>query len=267
MYHSLKCAPLRNHEKRPLTVGIAIHASDGMVLACDSLATVTKGVPVRKYSNKVQIIENEECLGHPVAMIGAGGSTFIDKFVDRINRGAIQEVAEKLDRKLDIIDFSERICEALASYLFKEYVIDRYKFFGTQIGEYSYSAIVAGATSDNNLRAISDYPTGITDIIEDYGTIGSGAAYAELFLKALLSKKGILGVEDVARLASYAIKGVEIMDPFVGGDTQIKTLSIKNDKLQIKTFPKKKIPKRAREEMEDILEKMAANMHNLANIT
>lgn len=36
-----------------MTVGIGINCSDGIVLACDSLTTFGRGVPVLRYANKV----------------------------------------------------------------------------------------------------------------------------------------------------------------------------------------------------------------------
>jgi len=38
-------------------IGIGIKCSDGMVLACDSLTTFSRRVPVRRYSDKVHILE------------------------------------------------------------------------------------------------------------------------------------------------------------------------------------------------------------------
>lgn len=245
-----------------MTVGIAIKCKDGIVLACDSLATFARGVPVARYTNKVHVIQHDG-LQHPVAMIGAGTTAFVDKFLSRAD-GMMTQLAKKKDfEKLDIEDFSERICETVSSYLFKEYVIDRHEFFGRSIVEFSLSLIVAGATQDGDLRAYFVRAIGLTEAIADCGTIGSGAAYAELFLRQLIPDLAEVTTKEAACLATYATKGVEIMDPYVGGATNVSTLKMVNDRLRIRPFPKSKMPKNARKGMEEVLSQMGDAMRSL----
>ncbi|MBW8012491.1 MAG: hypothetical protein FVQ83_14845 [Chloroflexi bacterium] len=245
-----------------MTVGVVIKCHDGIVVACDSLETFSRGVPVRRHSNKVQVIEHDGLL-HPVAITGAGMSTFVDKFVDRANRDIIDIASQAAKRDLDIVDFSERVGETITSFLFKEYVIDRYEFFGTRIGEYSLSIMVAGATADNRLRTYLVHSMGLTERIVHYGTIGSGAAYAELFLKELVPTSKNVSVNEAACLAGYAIKGVELMDPYVGGETNIQILKMDKDELKISPFPKSKMPKGAKKKMEGVLKNMGESMRSL----
>jgi len=227
-----------------MTVGVAIKCSDGIVLACDSLATFSRGVPVKRFSNKVYVIEHEH-LENPVAIVGAGLSTFIDKFIDRGKREAITNAHELTGNKLDIVDFCTYVCEPLVAALFKEYCIDRTKFFGAPVSDYSLFAIVAGATREQELRAYFVHPDGLTENIADYGTVGSGAAYAELFLRDLLSDEETV-VDDAASLCVYAIKGVEIMDPHVGGKTNVSILTMQEGKLAFKSSLDVEISDKAR---------------------
>src|SRR5437016_3473786 len=88
----------------PMTVGVCISCSDGIVLACDSLTTFGRGVPVLKYSNKVHVLEHEG-LAFPVAIEAAGVTTFFDKFRDRALRTAIDQAFMRQGQKLDVIDF------------------------------------------------------------------------------------------------------------------------------------------------------------------
>lgn len=245
-----------------MTVGVVIKCDDGIVLACDSMATFSRGVPVTRYTNKVFVIDHE-VLNSPIAIVGAGMTAFVDKFIDRSNRLLAEFFDKKPSQKLDIVDFSENVCEPIGSILFKEYVIDRYKFFGTSISDYSLSLIITGACHDNELRTYFVDHAGLTEAIEDYGTIGSGAAYAELFLKNLIPDPLKITIKEAAPLSVYAIKGVEIMDPFVGGRTSVKILSIVNNKLKVASFPKSKIPKNAQKKMELVLSEMGDNMRSL----
>jgi 20S proteasome alpha/beta subunit len=112
-----------------VTVGLAIKCVDGLIVASDSRATFGRGVPVSKSVAKIHEIEHDD-LENPVVVLGAGATAFVDKFLDRIRRTGIAGAASELKRKLDVIDFAERVCEITATTLFKEYAIDRGVFLG-----------------------------------------------------------------------------------------------------------------------------------------
>lgn len=209
----------------PMTVGIAIKCSDGLVVASDSLATFGRGVPVSKLIAKIHQIEHEG-LENPVVVLGAGATAFVDKFLDRVKRDAISTARKELGRKLDVIDFSERVCEPTVTALFKEYAIDRQAFLGIPSHNYSIGLIVAGATTDGQLRAFHIHWDGLSENIPDYGTVGSGAAYAELFLREVVDEDGKTTVKDAQHLAVYSVKGAELMDPNVGGPAHVIVMSI-----------------------------------------
>lgn len=245
-----------------MTVGIAIKCKDGVVLGCDSLTTFVRGVPVGRHTNKVHVVQHD-ALEYPVAVIGAGTMTFVHKFLSRAD-GAMTQLAQEEDfRKYDIERFAEKICETIASFLFKEYVVDRYEFFGRSIGEFGFSLIIAGATDHKELQTFFVRDIGLTEAIADCGTIGSGAAYAELFLRQLIPDLATVTVEEAARLAVYAIKGVEIMDPYVGGRTNISILRMTDDRLEIETLPESQMPEKPKMQMESVLCEMADRMRSL----
>lgn len=255
-------APPREGVEEEMTLGIAIQCPDGIVFACDSLTIFGRGVPVSKYTNKVHLIEHDG-LEHPVAVLAGGAVTFFNKFRDRADREAISGASEALQRKLDVVDFTERVCERIVMVLFKEYLIDRSKFFGT-VSDFSLSLIVAGATRDNELRAYHVHGDGISEVIEDYGTLGSGAAYGELFLRYLFGGEQEVDTALASRLAVYAVKGVELMDPNVGGPTNVVRLNMDNGNLKIEALPTRQMPKGAKDEMEGILLRMSEDIGKLA---
>jgi 20S proteasome alpha/beta subunit len=244
-----------------MTVGLAVQCSDGLVVACDSLTTFGRGVPVLRYGNKVYKIEHEQ-LSHPVTAIAAGMTTFYDKFHDRVLRTQIAEAATMAKRKLDIVDFCERVCEPVITGLFKEYAFDRNSFLGAPVSDFSLSLIIAGATQDGELRAYFAHSDGLTERIEHYGTIGSGAAYAELFLRFLLIEPEI-SVEEAGKLAVYAVKGVELMDPHVGGEANVKVMTMKDGKFSCKDLAKASKPATAKDDMDNVLRRLSAGLEGL----
>ncbi len=216
-----------------------------------------------RHTNKVYVIEHSKLL-HPVALIGAGMTAYIDKFVDRVKREAIEAAAKDVPKqKLDIVDFVERVCETVVAILLKEYYIDRAKFFGTGVSEFQLAMLVAGATRDKELRAYNIHSMGLAESIQEYGTIGSGAAYAELFLHGLVPNASASKLDDVVRLVTYAIKGVEIMDPNVGGDTRVCTLKFSGDKLKPVHVASASLPKDAKNRMEEVLKKISTDLREL----
>jgi 20S proteasome alpha/beta subunit len=244
-----------------MTVGIGIKCSDGIVIACDSLATYSRGVPVLRYTNKVDILKHNN-LENEVAVISAGMTTYFDKFRDRACRRAIDEASKRSGGKLDIVDFSEVVCEPIMTALLKEYAIDRAKFLGAPIVDFSLSLIIAGATHDKELRAYFVHTNGVSEPLEQYGTIGSGAAYAELFLRFLLIEPK-LSVLRAGELAIYAIKGVELMDPNVGGETNVKLVTLDKNRLSIKDLPDDNKPKDPRGRMEGVLQNISKGIEEL----
>lgn len=246
-----------------MTVGVCIKCQDGIVLACDSLTTFGRGVPVLKYSNKVHVLEHDGLM-FPVAVEAAGTTTFFNKFMDRAKRNSIDDAAQSTGGKLDIVDFCESVCEPTVLSMFREYVLDRAKFLQAPVAsDFSLSLIIAGATRDRELRAYFVYQDGLTEEIDSYGTIGSGAAYAELFLRFLL-RQDRPTADEAERLAVYAIKGVELMDPNVGGPVNIETLKLTEEGVDITAKTAENAPQeRAKDEMDKVLRSLSEGIEGL----
>jgi 20S proteasome alpha/beta subunit len=178
-----------------MTIGLAIKCQNGIVLASDSLASAGN---TSKYAQKIHVI-NHECLLAPVIIVGAGSSAFIDKFIDRCQRGRIEYYCQVLRSALknekymlDIVDFSEGVAESIVCDLYDHYVNNRSNIFGNNVwSSYELQLLVAGATKDCEFRAFTVYHNGISENIETYGTIGSGAQYAEIFLRELIPSQNI----------------------------------------------------------------------------
>ncbi len=246
-----------------MTVGVVIKCAEGIVLSCDSLSTFGRGVSVSKYAKKIHVVEREE-LAFPVAIVSAGTGAYVDKFLYRMNRGGLQNASQRYGRPLDIIDFAEGVCENLVTILFKEYELDRRKFLETPIPQFNLMLIFAGQTHDGNLRAFIAYPDGLTENIDQYGTIGSGAAYAELFLRDLGFVEEEIDLNDAAGLAVYAVQGAAIMDPNVGGPVNALMLSSKKGRINIEPFADADVlGKKAKQEIYGLLGDMGLKMRKL----
>ena len=240
-----------------MTVGVGIKCTDGIVLACDSMATFGRGVPILRYTNKVRVLDHAKLIG-PVALLGAGLTTYVDKFLHRASHIGIDLAQRNLRRKLDIVDFCEHVGEPVVSALLKEYGLDRAAFFKAPVVDYQLELLMAGTTTDNELRGYFVHENGVSEPLEQYGTIGSGAAYAELFLRYLIAGPQI-DVKQASRLAVYVIKGVGLMDPNVGGTTSVAVITNTKKgekgepKLTIGLLPSDKLPKDASQTMENVL--------------
>jgi len=246
-----------------MTVGVAIKCSEGIVLACDSLSTFGRGVTVSKYHKKIFVIEKEE-LAYPVAIIGAGSTAYVDKFLYRLNRGGLVDARRRYGRPLDIIDFAEGVCENLVTVLFKEYELDRRKFLEAPVARFDLMLMFAGRTHNGNLRAFIAYYDGLTENVTQYGTIGSGAAYAELFLRDLGFIDEDISLTDAAGLAVYAVQGAAIMDPYVGGDVNVLLLSLDENGIMIEPFAGSiELGKKAKREIYGLLRDMGVKMRGL----
>lgn len=246
-----------------MTVGVAIKCSEGIVLACDSLSTFGRGVSVSKYHKKITIIDREE-LAYPVAILGSGSTAYVDKFLYRLNRGGLENARMRYGRPMDVIDFAEGVCENLVTILFKEYELDRRKFLEAPVAHFNLMLIFAGRTHNGNLRAFIAYHDGLTENIADYGTIGSGAAYAELFLRDLGFIDEEIGLIDAAGLAVYAVQGAAIMDPDVGGDVNVLMLKLDEHGIIIEPYSGAvELGKKAKQEIYGLLRDMGLKMRGL----
>jgi len=248
-----------------MTVCVAFKCKDGLVMASDSLTTFARGVPVLRYANKVDVIKHDG-LENPVAAAAAGTVAFYDKFKRRALRTGIEVGRKQLKHKLDIIDFCDAVCEPILTGLSREYEIERSRALGYPTFRLDLSMIVAGVDRSGDLQAYFVHAPGLTEPIQDYGTIGSGAAYAELFLRYFLEDSDHVTADRGAKIAIYAIKGVELFDPHVGGRTSVKILRHASNKLTIEDFRCPRDLEKAKERMQGALERMAPQIEGLVGL-
>ena len=160
-------------------------------------------------------------IGGKIALVGAGTVALIDKFMRMFMSFDLSEVARELNKeRLSLSEVLSKVAEPMVSALYNEYVRDR-----QVVREDSFfDLIVAGFEEDNEVSAFTLYGAGLAEPINDFGAIGSGAAYAELFLRHLLPPQSQRNISEAIRPVCYTIRLVETIDPFVGG--RINLISI-----------------------------------------
>jgi 20S proteasome alpha/beta subunit len=215
--------------------------------------------------NKIHILEKEGLVKKKVALVGAGTVAFIDKFIRMfMNMDLIKIAKEELNKnELSLSEILSKIAEPLASTLRDEYVEKR------KIAEYTYDLIMAGFENTERVDAFTLYGTGLAEPIDDFSAIGSGAAYAELFLRYLLPSERRL--ENVIKPACYTIRLVGTIDPFVGGKlnlTSVTSQDIKDISQSAVELPELKAREALKSTMESLkamLEKVRVNAYGKEN--
>ncbi len=196
-----------------MTLCVAVKCKDGILLGCDSKTVYGRGVPISRETNKIHILQIEGAIKNQIAIMGAGTIAFIDKFIRMFRGGNIKELANKVERQmLTLSEIINKVAEPIASVIYDEYVKER-----KIIREAPFDMIVSGFEAENEPDAFILYGDGLAEPIYDFGTIGSGAAYAELFLRHLLPPSNDRVIENVIEPVCYTIRLVETIDPYVGG--------------------------------------------------
>jgi len=205
---------------RKMTLCMVIQCTDGILIASDSRTVYGRGVPISRDTNKIHIIEHKGLVGGKIAVVGAGTVAFIDKFIRMFRGTDFEEIARDagLD-KLNLYYAMNKIAEPIASTLYKEYVEGR----KVVKEEETFQAIIAGFEQEGIPDAFILYSFGLAEPVDDFGAIGSGAAYAELFLRYLLPSER--KIESVIKPACYTIRLVGTIDPFVGGKMNLVSIS------------------------------------------
>ncbi|MEM2197308.1 MAG: hypothetical protein QW290_09535 [Sulfolobales archaeon] len=232
-----------------MTLCIAVKCKDGILIASDSRTVYGRGVPISRDTNKIHIIEKEGLVGKKIALVGAGTIAFIDKFVRMFTNTDMVEIAKK-DLNKDELSLSEvlsKVAEPLASTLHREYVEER------KIVEDTFDMIIGGYESDEKVDAFTLYGIGLAEPIDDFSAIGSGAAYAELFLRYLLPPER--KIESVIKPVCYVIRLVGTIDPFVGGKINLVSVSPK-DIEDISSSAVELPEKEARDSLQHVMEKL-----------
>jgi len=196
-----------------MTLCISVKCKDGILLACDSKTVYGRGVPISRETNKIYIYkEIEGVIKSHIAIMGAGTVAFIDKFMRMFRSENIKELANKVGKVLSLSEIVNKVAEPIASVIYDEYVKER-----KIVRESPFDIIISGFETENEPDAFILYGDGLAEPVYDFGTIGSGAAYAELFLKYLLPSFDNRTIKNVIEPVCYTIRLVETIDPYVGG--------------------------------------------------
>jgi 20S proteasome alpha/beta subunit len=206
-----------------MTLVIGVNGRDGLVLASDSEVVFSRGAPVKRMNaNKIRRLDGDVAIG------GAGTLLFIRKAIGGI-RTKVEEKEKNESRKLGVEEIAD-LSEGVMLALYKTYNIERsrylYDITKAQAQEEIFDpTLVMGGYENNASHLYMIFPEGVAEPVDDYCTIGSGAAYAEHLLSKFYSQK--LSVENLRTLSVYVIKQVETIDPNVGGPVGVVSIGSK----------------------------------------
>ena len=191
-----------------------MQCTDGILLASDSQGGFHRGLSVKRLTErKIHRIDEIS------ALAGAGGVSDIQKAV-RALRDAFAANPGERDENL----YVETI-EQIMLTLHKTYNITRPEYLGEKGREtFQPSIIFAGLTQGGEQKCclFHVHHEGIAEPVDDYVTIGSGAAYAELLLKNYYRTD--ITINEAVGTAIYVIGRIEETDPSCGGPIQISVL-------------------------------------------
>ena len=128
---------------------------------------------------------------------------------------------------LNVSECEEVMWRALLG-LHGKFNVERSRTLGVEDLEFFSPLLVAagrGIEHDGKKRLFTFilHTAGVVERVDGYGTVGSGAAYAELLLKNTHSDR--LTTAEGAALAAFVIGEVKAIDPNCGGPTQVATLT------------------------------------------
>ncbi len=202
-----------------MTIVISIKCVDGIVIASDSQVEFSRGVPIKRLNaNKMYQLDDS------FIVAGAGAVAHIRKAVDAIKFTLKEKRREKGSTlsEDECVDTLEKTVLALH----KEYNIERSKLLDIDEREYFSPILVFGAKAieENETEFYSGivHGDGTVEPVEDYGTVGSGAAFAEMLLKNLWIQD--ITVNEAMAVAAYTINEVIEIAPDCGGLTKIGVL-------------------------------------------
>lgn len=199
-----------------MTIVIGLICKNGIVLACDSQVEFHRAAPVKRINaNKVHRLFKEK----NVAVAGAGTLTFINKAINLLRR-SIREREEERKEKLSFLEIID-VAEVVMSTLHKVYNIQRLTYIYERPIESLMHAfpLMLGSTEGDNKYLFILHEDGVAEDVEDYATLGSGAAYAEYLLSKLYDKN--LTTDNGKKIAIYVINEVGKIDPNVGGPINV----------------------------------------------
>lgn len=242
-----------------MTVVIGIICKDGVVIACDSQVEFQRGAPVKRLNaNKIYKLDGN------IAIAGAGMIAFIEKAIDSI-RAQYEALKKKGETSIStLINGTEEIggAEQVMASIYKTYDIERVKFlYGSKEAQEIVEVflMIGGIEKINNIikkRIYLLHKEGFGEPVNDYATIGSGAAYAEYLLGKYYNPE--ISVDIGKKLAIYVIKEVEKMDPNVGGPVRAVAID-KNGYCELKENEILKFYEEVRKG-DEVISKLSSNL-------
>lgn len=208
----------------PLTTILGLKCNNGIVIASDSQSSYVKGLELKKLDqNKIFPITNNLEQASKYILAGSGVLSQIETLVSRLKLSIA-------DREFNNRSLKEVIEQTLLE-LHRKYNVDRARFLGLPEVEMFFkpSALLgAKLLEDNEVRheLYCLYPDGWVAQINEYETIGSGSALADLLMKQI--KRIILAsgrdwstidTEIGCIVGSYVINEVKGSDRNSGGST------------------------------------------------
>lgn len=207
-----------------MTIVVGIRCKDGIVIACDSQTGFSRGVEVKRLNtNKIYPI------GKRYALAGSGTIAQIRTLVENVSYAINEEERKKGNQPLNSEEcFSVLYTTLLA--LHKLYNIDRAAYLEIEEDELFFDpfSILCARTEDGGDNDRREHclfilhPDALVEPIDDFGTAGSGSAFAELVLEDLYH--GGITVEEGITAALYTIDAVKNKDPDCGGPTKLGIL-------------------------------------------
>lgn len=213
-----------------MTVVIGIMCEDGIVIACDSQVEFNRGAPVKRLNaNKIYRLKGD------IAIAGAGMISFIQKAIDGI-KAQYDKLVEKGGLSIEtLVNGTEDIAgaEMVMASIHKRYDIERVEYLygpGAEKGVEVVDMFLMMGGIEKEKEGLKKHlyllhKDGVSEPVDDYATIGSGAAYAEYLLGKYYTPD--IAIEVGKKLAVYVIKEVENMDPNVGGAVKVVALDEK----------------------------------------
>jgi 20S proteasome alpha/beta subunit len=229
-----------------MTIIVGLKCIDGVVIASDSQQEFGRGVAVKRLNmGKVYILDRR------LAIAGAGALAHIEKAVDSIRTGIDAARTRKGGLDLDESECVDAIEKSITA-VNREYNIQRARFLGDPKEKDFFSPIlicggIAGAKGKEKVCVFIVHSAGLVEKLTDYGTAGSGAAYAEFLLKNFYY--GDMTVKEAIPLAIYTIEEVKSIDPNCGGETRVAVAK-----------PKQGIKELSREEVLNLSNKIVSQI-------
>jgi len=220
-------------EKNPMTIIAGVRYDKGIVIGSDSQLTYPDTLIKSTGHKKMFEIKANSHLSFTLA--GAGNPFYINIFRDILKNYCFQQDVKTLDK------FSF-VCEDVATYIIKRYVIDKSVKLGLVQREnvaninlsqwqdeidsiLDYSLLIGVVANNNDMLdkgLFTVIPRGEVISNENYSAIGHGWIFAEYIFSRLWDKdlKYIGAIDTIL----YILEEVKKMDITCGGDTEISMI-------------------------------------------